>query len=106
MSWLILFCAGLMEVVWAVGLKYTEGFSKPVPSLITIAAMVASVYLLSIAMRSLPLGVAYAVWVGVGMMGAVIMGILLYQESLSLIKGISLVLMVVGIIGLKWSATQ
>ncbi|MDF2183121.1 quaternary ammonium compound efflux SMR transporter SugE [Neptuniibacter sp. CAU 1671] len=106
MSWLILFCAGLMEVVWAVGLKYTEGFSKPVPSLITIAAMVASVYLLSIAMRSLPLGVAYAVWVGVGMLGAVIMGILLYQESLSLIKGISLVLMVVGIIGLKWSATQ
>ncbi len=103
MSWLILICAGLLEVVWAMGLKYTEGFTKPLPSLLTVAAMAASVYLLSIAMRSLPLGVAYTVWVGIGMVGAVIVGVLLFQESLSLMKGLSLLLLVTGIIGLKCS---
>lgn len=104
MSWLILVFAGLLEVIWAVGLKFTEGFSKPIPSLVTAAAMVASLYLLSVAMRSLPLGVAYAIWVGIGMVGAVVVGVVIFQESLSVVKLISLLLIVAGIIGLKWSA--
>ena len=104
MSWLILVFAGLLEVIWAVGLKFTEGFSKPIPSLVTAAAMVASLYLLSVAMRSLPLGIAYAIWVGIGMVGAVVVGFVIFQESLSILKLISLLLIVAGIIGLKWSA--
>lgn len=104
MSWLILLSAGLLEVIWAVGLKYTDGFSKPLPSLVTVAAMVASLYLLSLALRSLPLGVAYAVWMGIGMVGAVIVGVVIFQESLSVLKVISLVLLVAGIAGLKVSS--
>lgn len=104
MNWLTLICAGLLEVVWAVGLKYTEGFSKPVPSFFVVVAMAASIYLLSIAVRTLPLGTAYAIWVGVGMVGAVILGVLLFNESLPLIKVISLILVVIGMVGLKLSS--
>lgn len=103
MSWLILFFAGLLEVVWAVGLKYTEGFTKPLASLITIVAMIGSFYLLGIAMRTLPLGTAYAVWVGIGIVGAAIAGIFMLNESLSPMRIISLLLIVAGIIGLKLS---
>lgn len=103
MNWLILIFAGLLEVGWAVGLKYTEGFTKPAPSIVTLAMMAASLYLLSLAMRSLPMGAAYAVWVGIGMLGAVLFGIVFFRESVSLLKMISLLFIVVGIIGLKWS---
>lgn len=103
MSWLILFFAGLLEVVWAVGLKYTEGFTKPLASLITIVAMIGSFYLLGIAMRTLPLGTAYAIWVGIGIVGAAIAGIFMLNESLSPMRIISLLLIVAGIIGLKLS---
>lgn len=104
MSWLILFIAGLLEVVWAVGLKYTHGFSRLVPSVITIVAMIASMALLSWAMKSLPVGTAYAVWTGIGAVGASITGILLLGESASPMRIASLALIVMGIIGLKMSA--
>ncbi|MBV8042733.1 quaternary ammonium compound efflux SMR transporter SugE [Pluralibacter sp.] len=103
MSWLILLIAGLLEVVWAVGLKYTHGFSRLVPSVITVVAMVVSVALLSWAMKSLPVGTAYAVWTGIGAVGAAITGILLLGESASLARILSLALIVCGIIGLKLS---
>ncbi len=103
MSWLILFLAGLFEVVWAVGLKYTEGFTKLTPSLVTLAAMGASFYLLSVALRTLPLGVAYAVWVGIGALGTAIAGIMLFHEAVTPLKLASLLLVIAGIVGLKLS---
>lgn len=103
MSWLILVVAGLLEVVWAVGLKYTHGFSRLVPSIITVTAMVASVMLLSWAMKTLPTGTAYAVWTGIGAVGAAVTGIVLLGESASLARIASLALIVAGIIGLKLS---
>ncbi|MFU0910793.1 quaternary ammonium compound efflux SMR transporter SugE [Kluyvera intermedia] len=104
MPWLILFVAGLLEVVWAVGLKYTHGFSRLVPSVITVVAMVVSMAMLSWAMKSLPVGTAYAVWTGIGAVGAAITGILLLGESASPMRIASLALIVLGIIGLKISA--
>lgn len=104
MSWWILVLAGLFEVVWAVGLKYTQGFTRPLPSLLTLVAMGASFWLLSIAMKTLPLGTAYAVWVGIGAVGAAIAGIVLFNEPASLLKMASLGLVVAGIIGLKLAA--
>jgi quaternary ammonium compound-resistance protein SugE len=101
MPWLILFLAGLFEVAWAVGLKYTEGFSRPWPSLGTVAAMGMSLWLLGMAMKSLPLGTAYAVWVGVGAAGTVIMGIILFGEPANPARLISVGLILAGIIGLK-----
>ncbi|EGF6523520.1 quaternary ammonium compound efflux SMR transporter SugE [Salmonella enterica] len=104
MSWIILLIAGLLEVVWAVGLKYTHGFSRLPPSIITITAMVISMALLSWAMKTLPVGTAYAIWTGIGAVGAAITGILLLGESASPARLLSLGLIVVGIIGLKLSA--
>ena len=103
MSWIILFIAGLLEVVWAIGLKYTHGFTRLTPSVITVTAMIVSIVLLSWAMRSLPVGTAYAVWTGIGAVGVVITGILLLGESASLARIASLALIVAGIIGLKLS---
>lgn len=103
MSWIILFIAGLLEVVWAIGLKYTDGFTRLTPSVITVTAMIVSIVLLSWAMRSLPVGTAYAVWTGIGAVGAAITGILLLGESASLARIASLALIVAGIIGLKLS---
>ncbi|WP_413599464.1 quaternary ammonium compound efflux SMR transporter SugE [Enterobacter kobei] len=103
MSWIILFIAGLLEVVWAIGLKYTHGFTRLTPSVITVSAMIVSIVLLSWAMRSLPVGTAYAVWTGIGVVGAAITGILLLGESASLARIASLALIVAGIIGLKLS---
>ncbi|EPB4339542.1 quaternary ammonium compound efflux SMR transporter SugE [Enterobacter kobei] len=103
MSWIILFIAGLLEVVWAIGLKYTHGFTRLMPSVITVSAMIVSIVLLSWAMRSLPVGTAYAVWTGIGAVGAAITGILLLGESASLARIASLALIVAGIIGLKLS---
>ncbi|AOH36677.1 quaternary ammonium compound efflux SMR transporter SugE [Luteimonas sp. JM171] len=101
MSWTILFLAGLFEVVWAVGLKYTEGFTRLWPSVGTLAAMALSFYLLAVAMRSLPLGTAYAVWVGIGAIGTAILGIVLFNEAASAGRLVSLGLILAGIIGLK-----
>jgi quaternary ammonium compound-resistance protein SugE len=103
MSWIILFIAGLLEVVWAIGLKYTHGFTRLTPSVITVSAMIVSIVLLSWAMRSLPVGTAYAVWTGIGAVGAAITGILLLGESASLARIASLALIGAGIIGLKLS---
>jgi quaternary ammonium compound-resistance protein SugE len=104
MSWIILVIAGLLEVVWAIGLKYTHGFTRLMPSLSTVTARVVSIALLSWAMRTLPVGTAYAVWTGIGAVGAAITGILLLGESASLARIASLALIVAGIIGLKLSA--
>lgn len=103
MAWIVLFIAGLLEVVWAVGLKYTHGFSRLWPSVITIIAMVVSMALLAWAMKTLPTGTAYAVWTGIGAVGAAITGILLLGESANLMRLASLALIVIGIIGLKLS---
>ena len=104
MKWIILVVAGLLEVVWAVGLKYTEGFTRTWPSLVTVAAMLASVVLLGIAMKELPVGVAYGIWVGIGAVGAAMLGVVLFGESVSAVKVVSLLLIVAGIAGLKASA--
>jgi len=101
MAWILLFLAGLFEVAWAIGLKYTEGFTRPISSALTLAAMVASVVLLGIAMKSLPVGTAYAVWVGVGAVGTAILGIVLFAEPATTGRLLSLGLIVAGIIGLK-----
>lgn len=104
MSWVILFFAGLFEVGWAVGLKYTDGFSKPMPTALTIAAMAVSLGLLGLAMKELPLGTAYAIWTGVGAVGTVIAGIILFGESMALFRLASVALIITGLIGLKISA--
>lgn len=101
MNWLILVLAGLFEIVWAIGLKYTDGFTKLWPTVGTVTAMVISVGLLGLAMKSLPVGTAYAVWVGVGAVGTAILGILLFDESANWGRIISLLLIIIGIIGLK-----
>jgi quaternary ammonium compound-resistance protein SugE len=101
MPWTLLILAGLLEIGWAIGLKYTEGFTRPLPTVLTVAAMVASLWLLGLAVRTLPVGTAYAVWVGVGAVGTAILGIVLLGESANLWRVLSLVLIVVGIIGLK-----
>jgi quaternary ammonium compound-resistance protein SugE len=101
MAWIVLVLAGLFEVAWAIGLKYTEGFTRPIPSVLTLAAMVISVVLLGVAMKSLPVGTAYAVWVGVGAVGTAILGIVLFAEPATAGRLISLALIVAGIVGLK-----
>lgn len=101
MSWLMLVIAGLFEVGWAVGLKYTEGFTRLWPSLGTAAAMIISLALLGVAMKALPMGTAYAVWVGVGAVGTVILGILLLGEPANAMRLISVGFIIAGIVGLK-----
>ena len=101
MPWTLLFLAGLFEVGWAVGLKYTEGFTRLVPSVLTVSAMTASVVLLGLAMKHLPVGTAYAVWTGVGTVGTVILGIVLLGDSAAPLRLACLGLIVLGIAGLK-----
>lgn len=101
MNWLILILAGLLEIGWAIGLKYSEGFTKLWPSVWTSIAMILSMFLLAIAMRTLPVGTAYAIWVGIGAVGTVILGIVLFKESADFWRLASVALIVVGIIGLK-----
>ncbi|AJP48090.1 molecular chaperone [Rugosibacter aromaticivorans] len=101
MAWFGLFLAGLFEVAWAIGLKYTEGFTRLWPSIGTLAAMIASIGLLGLAMKTLPVGTAYAVWVGVGALGTAIFGIFLFDESANMGRLGSLGLIMLGIIGLK-----
>ncbi|RBM85638.1 QacE family quaternary ammonium compound efflux SMR transporter [Vibrio paracholerae] len=104
MAWLILFLAGICEIAWTIGLKYSEGFSKPLASVATLSALVISFVLLGIALRTLPLGVAYGIWVGIGAVGTALAAAFLFGETLTLIKLISLFLIVAGIAGLKMSA--
>ncbi|HVJ44979.1 MAG TPA: quaternary ammonium compound efflux SMR transporter SugE [Luteolibacter sp.] len=106
MNWIILIIAGLFEVGWAVGLKYTEGFTRFWPSVITVASMIVSLGLLGVSMRSLPTGTAYAVWVGVGVIGTVLAGIFFLGESAGLLKTASLLLIIMGIAGLKIAAAN
>lgn len=104
MNWFILTLAGIFEIVWAIGLKYTEGFTRLWPTVGTILAMLVSLGLLGIAMKSLPVGTAYAVWVGVGAVGTAIFGIILFAEPANAGRLLSLALILAGIIGLKLSS--
>lgn len=101
MAWALLFLAGLLEVAWAVGLKYTDGFTRPWPTVATLAAMIGSMVLLALAVRTLPLGTAYAVWTGIGTAGAVLLGIVLFQEPATLARLFFVGMIVAGIVGLK-----
>jgi quaternary ammonium compound-resistance protein SugE len=101
MAWLLLLLAGLLEVAWAIGLKYTEGFSRLWPSLGTLAAMAASVVLLGLALRTLPVGTGYAVWVGIGAAGTAVLGIILFGESREPLRLLCLGLILAGVAGLK-----
>lgn len=101
MAWIYLFVAGLFEVAWAIGLKYTEGFSRLAPSLLTLAAMAISMALLGLALRTLPVGTAYAVWTGIGAVGTAALGIYLFGEPATTARISSIALIVAGIVGLK-----
>jgi quaternary ammonium compound-resistance protein SugE len=104
MAWILLIVAGILEAGWAIGLKYTDGFTKLVPSVLTIIGIIVSIVLLSIAARTLPTGTAYAVWVGIGAAGAVILGIVLLGEPLTAARMAFLALLLVAIVGLKATA--
>lgn len=106
MSWLILVIAGLLETGWAIGLKYTEGFTRLWPSVWTVTAMIVSFWLLAFAMKTLPVGTAYGVWVGIGAVGTVILGIVLFNEPVNPLRLISVGLIILGIIGLKLSSAH
>lgn len=101
MSWILLGLAGLFEIGWAIGLKYTDGFSRLTPSLLTAASMIVSLVLLGLALRQLPLGTAYAVWTGIGTLGTVVFGILVLRESADPLRLLSIGLIILGIAGLK-----
>ena len=101
MAWAYLFLAGLLEIVWAIGLKYTEGFTKLWPSVITIVAMIVSVWLLAVALRTIPVGTGYAVWTGIGAVGTAILGIVLFAEPTTAARLACIGLIVAGILGLK-----
>ena len=105
MPWLWLTLAGLLEIVWAIGLKYTDGFTRPLPSVITVLAMIGSVYFLALAVRSIPIGTGYAVWTGIGAVGVAILGMILFDEPRTLLRIISILFIVAGIAGLKLVTT-
>ena len=101
MAWVILFFAGLMEICWAIGLKYTEGFTRLVPSVLTLVAMMISVILLAIALKTLPVGTGYAVWTGIGAVGTAILGIVLFGDPATAGRLACIGLIIAGIVGLK-----
>lgn len=101
MAWVTLFLAGLLEIGWAVGLKYTEGFTRPLPTALTLASMAASVGMLGLALKALPLGTAYAIWTGIGTIGTALLGIALFGETASAARLACIALIVAGIVGLK-----
>ncbi|MGA9657596.1 MAG: multidrug efflux SMR transporter [Asticcacaulis sp.] len=103
--WIYLTLAGLLEVCWATGLKYSQGFTKPVASVFTLVTLALSMYLLAKAATVLPIGTAYAVWVGIGALGAAILGIILFHEAVTPLRLLFLAMLLVAIIGLKWSAS-
>ena len=104
MAWVLLVIAGLLEAGWAIGLKYTEGFTKPLPSILTIIGIIASMYLLALSARTLPIGTAYAVWVGIGTFGTVVLGMAYLGEPANAGRIFFLILLMVAIIGLKLTA--
>ncbi len=101
MEWVFLGMAGVLEMGWAVGLKYSQGFTRLIPSAFTVFGMVASFYCLSLALRSLPLGTAYAIWTGIGTVGTVVLGIVLFQESIDTRRLVCVAFIIIGIVGLK-----
>jgi quaternary ammonium compound-resistance protein SugE len=101
MAWIYLFFAGLFEIGWAIGLKYTEGFTRPIPTILTVTAMIVSLALLGLALKSLPVGTAYAVWTGIGAVGTAALGIYLFGEPATAARLASIGLIVAGIVGLK-----
>ncbi len=101
MQWTFLFLAGIFEVVWAIALKYSNGFSRFWPSAITIVAMAISIYLLSLSLKTLPIGIAYSIWTGIGAIGTVIMGMIFFDESKEVLKIIFILFIVTGIVGLR-----
>ena len=105
MAWVVLFVAGLLEVAWAVGLKYTEGFTRLWPTVGTVTALIASMALLGVALRTLPLGTAYAVWTGIGTVGTAVLGIVLFREPATAMRLLCIGLIVSGIVGLKLAST-
>ena len=106
MQWIILFIAGLFEVAWAISLKYTEGFSKLWPSVFTIVCMIISMGLIAYAVKHLPIGTAYAIWTGIGAVGTAILGIILFNESKEFVRIFFILLIVIGIVGLKLFSSQ
>ncbi len=100
-AWLYVFLAGILEIGWAIGLKYTDGFTKVVPSVLTIGCMIVSFSFLALGLKTLPVGTAYAVWTGIGTVGTAILGIVLLGESASVIRIVCIALIVIGIVGLK-----
>lgn len=104
MAWGNLFIAGIFEVIWAISLKYSQGFSRLLPSVITVAGMIVSFLFLSLAVKSLPIGTAYAVWTGIGAVGTILFGIFLFHEPMSLLRAVFLIMIIGGIIGLKVTA--
>lgn len=104
LTWILLVVAGLFEVAWAIGLKYTDGFSKPVPTVLTVGAVAVSMVLLGIAARQLPIGTAYAVWTGIGVFGTAVLGMYLFGESMAPLRLVCLAFIITGIIGLKLTA--
>ena len=101
MAWVVLLVAGLFEILWAVGLKYSEGFTRPLPTVGTAVALVASMSLLGVALRTLPLGTAYAVWTGIGSVGTAVLGIVLFREPATAVRLLCILLIVSGIVGLR-----
>ena len=106
MAWIYLFIAGIFETAWAVGLKYSDGFTKLGPSLFTAVTMIISIYLLALALRTLPVGTGYAVWTGIGAVGTAILGMVLFNESREPARILCIVLIVAGIIGLKLASPE
>ncbi len=106
MAWVTLYAAGVLEVAWAVGLKYTDGFTRLVPSLLTLAAMAASMFLLAQAVRTIPVGTGYVVWTGIGAVGTAILGVVLFQETVNPMRVGSMVLILLGIVGLKLATVE
>ncbi len=104
MAWVYLFIAGIFEVVWAIGLKYTQGFTRLLPTIITVIGMVISFYFLSLATKTLPIGTGYAVWTGIGAVGSVVLGIILFNEPYNLFRVLFLIFIIIGILGLKFTA--
>lgn len=104
-AWLVLLVAGLFEAVWAIGLAYTDGFTEPVPSVVTLAAMAVSVYLLAQAVQTIPVGTAYAVWTGIGAVSTAILGVYLFDEPVSAIRAVCILLIILGIAGLQVTST-
>lgn len=106
MNWIFLVVAGILETFWAVCLKYSNGFTKPLPSVLTVAGMIASFYFLSLSLRHLPLGTAYAVWTGIGTVGTFLLGIILFRESVGIPQILCVGLIVAGIVGLRLLSPQ